>query len=227
MRLNHPLSRQSRARGAVVVVALLMGTLAVGFFGAQVLTSEQWALTADNNRLRQLGVPAPRGTIYDRYGEIIADNVPGYSVVLLPDQPDSIRSRLEGLQPYLNLSEGQIERLMREVRTYPGQTLTVKVNAPFTEVAALVERQGEFPGLNLTPRPRRRYPAGESMSHVLGYLGEITPVELEDSLFANDSLQRYEPGAIVGKDGLERQYENVLQGQPGFRYVEVDVLGES
>ena len=225
MRLDHPLSRRRRARGALIVVAVLMGILGAGFFRAQVITSDQWQLQAESNRLRQLPLVAPRGTIYDRNDSILADNVPGADVVLLSDVRDSIEARLRRLQPYLNLSESRIEYLLGQVDRYPRQTLTVRANAPFPEVSALEERKGEFPGLIIEPRPRRRYPAGEASAHFMGYLGEITGEELEREPFSNDSLSRYRPGTVVGKDGLERQYEDILQGQPGFRYVEVDVLG--
>ncbi len=224
MRLDHPLSRRSRAQGATVVVVFLMGLLALAFFRAQVLRSSTWELQAESNRLRQLSIPAPRGTIFDRNENILADNVPGYSVLLLPDQPDTIRARLERLRPHLDLSDGRIEYLMGVAARYPRQPLAVKVNAPSLEVSALQERMSSFPGLSLEMQPRRRYLAGEAMGHIMGFLGEINAAELEDSIYASDP-ERYLPGAVVGKDGLERQYETLLQGVPGYRYVEVDVLG--
>jgi penicillin-binding protein 2 len=225
MRLDHPLSRRSRARGGTVVIVLLMGLLILAFFRAQVLRSHNWELQADGNRLRPLPVPAPRGTIFDRNDSILADNVPGWEVVLLPDQLDTIRSRLQGLQPFLGLTEDRVQRLMQTAAAYPRQPLMVKVNAPFDEVSSLEERKGEFPGLVLQMRPRRRYVLGGAFAHALGYLGEITSEELEDPRYAQDAEDRYGPGSIVGKDGLERQYEDLLQGVPGYRYVEVDVLG--
>jgi penicillin-binding protein 2 len=225
MRLDHPHSLRSRAHGGLLIVAVLMGLLVVAFFRAQVLRSSAWVLQAESNRLRQLGVPAPRGTIFDRNGNILADNVPGYAVVLLPDRRDTIRARLERLRPHLGLTDRRIDRLMETAAAYPRQPLAVKVNAPFDEVSVLEERKGEFPGLYLEMRPRRRYLDGKATAHVMGYLGEATTGELEDSVFANDPRGRYGPGTIVGKDGIERQYEAVLQGKPGYRYVEVDVLG--
>jgi len=225
MRLDHPISRRSRATGGMLAVAVLMGLLGVAFFRAQVLRSNTWVLQAESNRLRQLGIPAPRGTIFDRYGDVLADNVPGYAVLLLPDHPDTIRARLERLRPHLGLSDGRIDRLMEVARAYPRQPLAVNVNAASVQVSALQERRNEFPGLFLEMRPRRRYQAGEALGHVMGYLGEVTPSELEDSVYAQDTLGRYEPGTIIGKEGIERQYEKLLQGQAGSKYVEVDVLG--
>lgn len=197
-----------------------MGALLLAFFRAQVVRSTEWSLQSESNRLRPLGVPAPRGTLFDRNGQVLADNVPGYSVILLPSPRDTIRATLERLAPHLNLTPGRIDLLMERVRRTPRQPLTVKVNAEFREVSALVERRSDFTGLYLEMRPRRRYLAGESTAHVLGYLGEVTAEELEEERFAE-----YEAGMIVGKDGIERQYEARLQGGRGVRYVEVDALG--
>jgi penicillin-binding protein 2 len=218
--LEHPIARRQRGRGGVIVVAFLMGILTLAFFRAQVLRSDDWILQSESNRLRPLPVPAPRGTVFDRNGEVLADNVPGYSVVLLPGNPDTVSVTLDRLQPHLHLTPGRLGYLKEQARLYPRRPLTVKVNAEFTEASALEERRTDFPGLYLEMRPRRRYLAGEELAHVLGYLGEITAEELEE-----EGFEEYEPGLIVGKEGLERQYERELQGGQGSRFVEVDAIG--
>jgi len=88
--------------------------------------------------------------------------------------------------------------------------------------AALMERRSEFPNVYVEMRPQRRYVGGPAVSHVLGYIGEITPEELGSQMFPTD---RYQQGVIVGRTGIERQYESILQGHPGVRYVEVDARG--
>ena len=220
MKLDHPIARRRRGRGGQVVVAVLMGSLVLAFFRAQVLRSDDWKLQSESNRLRPLPVPAPRGTLFDRNGKVLADNVPGYSVVLLPGHRDTIEATLDRLQPHLNLTPGRLEYLKGQARLYPRRPLVVKVNAEFTEASALEERRSDFPGLYLEMRPRRRYLAGRELAHVLGYLGEVTSAELEDERF-----KEYEAGMIVGKEGIERQYEVELQGEQGYRYVEVDAIG--
>jgi len=220
VRLDHPISRRQRGRGGQIVVFLLMGLLCLAFFRAQVVRSAAWELQSDSNRLRPLSIPAPRGIIFDRYHEVVADNVPGYSVVLLPGNPDTVQLTLDRLQPHLNLSPGRLGYLKERARLYSRQPLVVKVNAEFTEASALEERRSDFPGLYLEMRPRRRYLAGEELAHALGYLGEITAEELEQERFED-----YEAGMIVGKEGIEREYEEVLQGAEGIRLVEVDAIG--
>jgi penicillin-binding protein 2 len=135
VRLDHPLFRAERARGAIVLVVLLMGVLGLAFFRAQVLRGSDWRLQSDSNRLRALALPAPRGTLFDRNDAVLADNVPGYAVVLLPSRRDTILSRLERLAPHLGLTPARIERLMELQRAYPRQPLTVKMNASFLEVS--------------------------------------------------------------------------------------------
>ena len=221
MKTHHPLARRARARGAFVILALFLGLLCAAFFRVQVLRSDTWELRAESNRLRQLPVPAPRGTIYDRQGRILADNVPGYAITLLPGPPDSIRSTLDRMQPHLGITDGRIDRLMADFRRY-GTEVVVDNDADFEVVSALEERRTEFPDVYVEMRPRRRYPAGGSVAHVLGYVGEITGDELQDSAFSGD---RYDQGMVVGKTGIERQYEPRLQGERGLRYVEVDARG--
>lgn len=221
MNVFHPHAKRRRAQGALIGVLLLMGVLAAAFFRVQVLGSTAWALRADSNRLRQLPLPAPRGTIYDRNGDILADNIPGYAITLLPGPPDSIRATLMRMSRYMELSPERIDRLVGELRRY-GRELVVDADADFEVVSALEERRSEFPDVHIDMRPRRRYLGGAATSHVIGYVGEVTAEELASGSFPED---RYEQGMVVGKTGIERQYESHLQGDQGLRYVEVDARG--
>ena len=91
MKGYHPLDRRRRARGAMATIVLLLGGLVAVFFRVQVVRSSTWMLRSENNRLRPLPIPAPRGTIFDREGRVLADNVPAYSISVLPAPADSIR----------------------------------------------------------------------------------------------------------------------------------------
>jgi penicillin-binding protein 2 len=221
MKLYHPHARRRRAQGALVILGVFIALLVGAFFRVQILRSSAWTLRADSNRLRQLPVPAPRGTIYDRNGQILADNVPGYAITLLPGPPDSLRATLERMSQYVDLSPERIDGLVAELRRY-GREVVVDSDADFEVVSVLQERRSEFPDIHIGMRPRRRYMAGRAAAHVLGYVGEITQDELDSEAF-NDA--RYEPGLTVGKTGIERQYEQRLQGRRGLRYVEVDARG--
>jgi penicillin-binding protein 2 len=216
----HPLERRTRARGAKIFVGGLVAVLGLAFFRAQIIRGDAYALQSDSNRLRPLPVEAPRGTLFDRNRRIVAENIPGYSVSLFPAPEASIRAQLEELSPFLGLSEARIARLMETRARYPRQPLLVQAFADPSAVAVLEERRWAFPGVFIEMRPKRSYPSGSAVAHVLGYVGEITAEELEVERYAE-----YEQGMVVGKDGLEREYEGRLQGQRGVRYLEVDAVG--
>jgi penicillin-binding protein 2 len=221
MSLHLPHERQRRALGATIILLLVMATLAGAFFRIQVLRSSTWELRANANRIRQLPIPTPRGVIYDRNGRILADNVPGYAITLLPQSADSARATLERMSQYVGLDEDQIARVLQSMSRF-GREVIVDADADFEVVAALVERPEEFPGVYVEMRPRRRYILGEAAAHVLGYVGEVTADELGSDAFSDE---RYEQGMIVGKIGIEKQYELELQGRQGLKYLEFDARG--
>lgn len=221
MKVNHPHARRTRATIAGVVVAVCMAALAAAFFRIQVLRADAYALRAESNRLRPLDIPAPRGRIFDRNGLLIAENVPGYGVTLLPGPLDTMRATLERLEPLMPL-RADVETLMQIARRDRGLPLVVASSADFEDVAALEERRAEFPSVYVESKPLRRYDGGEAVGHVMGYVGEIDPGELDSEFYSAD---HYEQGLVVGKTGIERQYEHLLQGRKGVRYVEVDARG--
>jgi penicillin-binding protein 2 len=219
VKVNHPHARRARAQVAGLAVWLVLVLLAGAFFRVQVVRSSAYALTAESNRLRPLDLPAPRGRIVDRNGLIIADNVPGYGVTLLPGPRDSTLVALDSLGSVLGLDSARLVSLRALVRAAPASPLPVLSDAPYEAVAALEERRAEFPSVFIESRPKRRYLGGAAVGHVLGYIGEINETELASDLYQED---HYEQGLIVGKTGIERQYELLLQGRKGVRYVEVD-----
>lgn len=213
----------ARRRRAALVRWLLVAVLVVllgAFFRLQVLRSSRYALRSEANRLRAITIPPARGTIYDRDGEVVAENVPGYSISLLPAREDSVRVALDDLARVLAIDSAERARLMERYRRNPGHALTVRDQATFEAVSAVEARRPRFRRAVVEMRPRRRYPAGAVAAHVVGHVGEIDRDELEAPDFTG-----YEAGRVVGKSGLERQYEDRLGGEPGVRYVEVSALG--
>jgi penicillin-binding protein 2 len=211
------------ARRARVASGLLMATFAVlvgAFFRAQVLRHEQFALESEQNRLRAVPLPAPRGVIYDRAGRVLAENIPGYTVSLLAPSEDSLRAALARLGETIPLARGQVEGALRRFRREPQRPAVILPDAPFDVVSVLEERRILFPGLIIQSSPKRRYPEGAGVAAFIGYTGEINDAELAQDRFAD-----YKPGQQVGKAGLEKQYEAELRGREGSRFVEVDARG--
>ncbi|MBX9929320.1 MAG: penicillin-binding protein 2 [Gemmatimonadaceae bacterium] len=213
----HPNDVQRRARvaaGVVVVATLFLGG---SFFRAQVLQHAQYVLQSEENRLREVPLPAPRGVIYDRAGRIIAENLPGYSVSILTPRADSLRAVLTRLSGTVPLSAEQIEAALRRFRRNPNRPTVIFGDASFELVSVLEEHRVEFPGLIIQSAPKRHYPDGAGVAALVGYTGEITEGEL-----ATPEYRGYKAGQQIGKGGLERQYEGRLRGREGVRFVEVD-----
>src|SRR6185437_4802290 len=216
----HPNEVARRGRvvsgGLAVLFLLLLGA----FFRTQIVENSRYALQSEENRLREVPLPAPRGIIYDRHNEVLAENVPGYSVSLLSPSADSLRASLQRLAAIIPLSPDEIDLSVRRYRRAPYRPTVVLSDASFNVVSMLEERRIEFPGLIIQSAPKRYYPDGAAVASFMGYVGEITESEL-----ATPQYRGYKSGQQVGKGGLEKQYEDSLRGTEGVRFVEVDARG--
>ncbi len=200
----------------VVVFVFLLGA----FFRTQVLQVGTYERQSEENRLRPIPLPAPRGIIYDRNGQIIAENLPAYAVSLVAPSEDSLRASLKVLQPTLQLTEFDIGTALRRFRRAPTRPTVVLPDASIDVVSVLEEHRIDFPRLIIQSVPKRYYPDGSAVASFVGYTGEITEEELNKPQF-----EGYKPGQIIGKAGLEKQYESELHGREGVRYDEVDARG--
>ncbi len=209
--------RQAVAR-AVLWVAL--SALVVAFFRAQILEHGKYQLQSETNRLRPIPLPAPRGIITDRNGKIIAENVPGYTVSLLPGNESVIRAALTRIAPILKLDSATTKKVLARYRRAPYLPALVLSDAKFPVVSELEEHRLVIPGLLIQPEPKRYYPDSAIAAHLAGAIGEVTEAERAQQRFAGVRL-----GGLVGKDGLERAYDDSLRGADGLRFVEVSALG--
>ena len=216
----HPNQVQRRGRIASGLIAAVIFVLASAFFRTQVLRHAQYTLESEQNRLREVPLPAPRGIIYDRSGQIIAENLPGYTVSLLAPGVDSLRAALRRLSGTIPLSSEQMDVAVRRFRRAPNRPAVILADASFDVVSVLEEHRIDFPGLIIQASPKRYYPEGAAVASFVGYTGEITEAEL-----AGKNFRGYKSGQAVGKGGLEKQYESQLRGREGTRFVEVDARG--
>jgi penicillin-binding protein 2 len=213
----HPNELGRRGVLAQVLVAVAFVALLGAFFRTQVLRNAEYVLQSEDNRLREVPLPAPRAIIYDRAGRVLAENLPGYSVSLLAPTDDSLRASLRTLSRRIPLTESQIEATVRRFRRQPNRPAVVLSDASFDVISVLEEHRIEFPGLIIQSAPKRFYPEASAIAAIIGYTGEITEAEL-----AAPKYEGYKSGQLVGKGGLERQYEERLRGKEGVRFVEVD-----
>jgi penicillin-binding protein 2 len=213
----HPNDVARRARIARVTLAVLFVSLAGAFFKTQVLEHDRYKLQSQENRLRSIPLPAPRGIIYDRHGAIIAENLPGYSVSMLATNADSLRTALRQLSAVITLTPDQVDAAVKRYRRDPNRPTVIIADASLDVVSVLEEHHIDFPRLIIQSVPKRFYPDGATVASFVGYTGEITDADLNMSQY-----QGYKPGQLVGKGGLEKEYENQLRGHEGVRYDEVD-----
>jgi penicillin-binding protein 2 len=217
----HPNEVARRARAARAVVALVLAALGLGFFRAQVLRSNEYAMVVDGQRLREVPLAAPRGIIYDRNGEIVAENLPGYTVSLLSPTVDSLNSALDALSKVIPIDRVQRNLVMRRFERARNRPAVIFNDASFEVVSALEERRIDFPGLIIQSSPKRYYPDGEAIAAIIGYTNEIT----DQDLLLPEFEESYKAGQQIGRTGLERKYESRLRGLEGSHFVEVDARG--
>ncbi|HSQ30827.1 MAG TPA: penicillin-binding protein 2 [Gemmatimonadaceae bacterium] len=217
----HPNDVVRRGRAASVIVCSVLAFLLSAFFRAQVVRNQDALLQSEENRLRQIPTAAPRGRILDRHGKPIAENVVGYSVTLLAQSEDTLRSTLNRLRGTIQLTNRQFQDAIKRFRRDPTRPTVIVQDASFDVVSVLEEHHMEFPSLIIQSAPKRIYPDGEAVGAFVGYISEINESELEKLASVG-----YKPGQLVGKQGLEKQYEQELRGREGVQFVEVNARNQ-
>ena len=209
-------------RAGISKIALCVGFVGLvgAFFKTQVLQNEKYVMQSEENRLRPIPLPAPRGIIYDRNGLIIAENLPGYSVSITAQNVDSLRASLARLASTLQLSNDQVNAAVRRFRRAPTRPTVILADASIDVISVLEEHRLDYPRLIIQSVPKRYYPDGEAVASFVGYTGEISETELN-----SPEYEGYKPGQQIGRGGLEKQYEKQLRGREGVRFDEVDARG--
>ena len=209
---------------AVTVGLIVLGFLFLlgDFWRLQVLLYGKYLNLSDNNRIRLVEMLATRGIIRDRNGKILADSTPNYQLSVMPvDMNPNRKAEIIKLGSLLGRDPGDVlDRLLTEARRAPYRAIIIFENLDYREVAHFETRRDSFPGTILKPVPRRFYPYGSTASHLLGYIGEISPAQL-----ASGKYQGARREDMVGKFGLEKVYDRYLRGRDGGRQVEVDARG--
>jgi penicillin-binding protein 2 len=215
----------ARLRTIQIIVLVLLGVCAVRLYNLQVVNGDYYRERAVNQRLRTLPIPARRGTILDRYGRVLVDSQPVYDVILRREKGRSIDLDTLSLElpGALDIDSDHLQERFTEIRTNPAhESILIKENATMGDIAWVEAHSLEFPSLDIEQRPQRRYPENGFLAHVLGYVGEISSRQLERPEYRD---QGYKAGDVIGKEGLEANYDQFLRGREGSRTVIVDSLG--
>lgn len=192
-----------------------------GYWNLQIRNEELYSLKAERNRIKSLPIPAPRGKILDRDNRVIVDNHSSFSALLSREtvKDEHLRPIAAGLE--LDYEE-LIEKLKRFRARPKYQAIIIKDELTPADIAFVESHRDPdtYPELELLHTERRVYPANGFAAHLIGYVGEVSEIELNHSDFA-----KYQQGDLVGKTGIEKQYNDTLTGRDGQRQVLVDNKG--
>jgi len=210
-----------RLSGLMIAVAAIFFLLLMRLWYLQIVKAESFQNLSESNRLRLVPVAASRGTILDRNGAVLVDNLPSFSVAVIPQEVADKDALIKRLAQILRMDPAELEQKWEKGRRrnrYQPVILASGITRDQLEI--LEENRLTLPGLDLEMHPIRQYPHALLGSHLFGHLGEMTEQEM-----GSDRFKGYNPGDYVGKSGIERSWEKELHGADGGRQIEVDAMG--
>lgn len=184
----------------------------------QVLQGGELRKISESNRLRVIGVPAPRGIIFDRNRVPLVKNTPYFCASVIPQEFN--KSNVTALSQLLNISELDLHNRLTRKAASPFTPVRVKEGLSFREISIIEARRSDFPGLFVEVETSREYMYGSVGSHLIGYLGKLNPAQSSDPNFKD-----VPPEAFIGQWGVEKLYDKTLRGTAGQRIIEVDAVG--
>jgi len=209
-------------------VILVTGFILVAFFTItirilfmQIIQGDKYLALSQNNRIRLVRIPAPRGIIYDRNRRVLSATRPSYQATIVLEDTGDLDREIDILSKILNIPADKLHEKIRSApRWGPYREIILKKDLSFFEVAAIEELKLNLPGVNVEVGTVRSYPENELAAHVLGYVGEISEQQLHQEIYKN-----VHPGDQIGQFGLEKVCNRFLMGQDGGKQIEVDAWG--
>ncbi len=195
--------------------------LTYGLWRLQVAQNDLYATLAEKNRIRDVPILAPRGKILDREGRVIVDNYPSFTAMLMRDSSRDLSADADMIAAGLHLDPKEVRERIHRFSSMPQyQPIYLKDDITPDEYAFIESHRNELPELDTIMAYRRLYPRKGFMSHLIGYVGEVSERMLNQPQF-----ELYNPGDVVGKSGVELEYNPILMGQNGSRQVVVNSHG--
>ena len=196
--------------------------LGIRFYVLQVARHEDYQARAENNRIRDIPIPAPRGAILDRHENVLVDNSSAFNVVVIPEDISSKDETINALVENVNVDRGELLASLNDPLRPKSQPILIKQNASAADRQWIAAHELEHPEISIEEQPQRIYKYGKLASHLLGYIGQVNPKQLELAAFRDAG---YKSGDIIGQGGIEAVYDRVLRGKDGMRRVIVDSRG--
>src|ERR1700746_3158440 len=203
----------------ILVIFLI---LAYGLWRLQVMQSDKYMQLAEQNRIRNVPILAPRGKILDREGRVIVDNYPSFSALLLRDSSRDLNADADLIAQGLHLDANEVRTRIRRFASMPQyQPIFLKEDITPDELAFIDAHRNELPELDTIVAHRRLYPRNGFMAHLIGYVGEVT-----EDMLNQPQFELYSPGDVVGGLGVEKLYNQVLRARNGSRRALVNSRGK-
>ncbi|RUO80450.1 penicillin-binding protein 2 [Idiomarina tyrosinivorans] len=207
------------------VILVLLGVLVANLYYLQVIEYQSLQTRSNDNRIKLLPLAPNRGLIYDRNGQLLAENVPIFSLDVVPEEVSDIETTLKDLQRLLDIPEKNIQAFddaRKRERRFQQITLMDDLNEQ--QLAKFAAQQYRFPGVSIEARLSRYYPQGEILTHGLGYVAKINRRDVQ-RLEKENRIANYAATRTIGKLGIEKYYEQRLHGEVGYQRVEVNNRG--
>ncbi len=211
-----------RLTGAQYIILAIFLVLAYGLWRLQVMQSDFYSTLAEKNRIRDVPILAPRGKIYDREGRTIVENYASYTALILRDSSRDLNSDADQIAQGLHMDPAEIREDIKHFAHLPEyQPIYLKEDITQDELAFIEAHRNELPELDTIMAYRRLYPRNGFMAHLIGYVGEVS-----EQMLNQPQWELYNPGDIVGKSGVELEYNSLLMGTNGSRQVVVNSHGK-
>jgi penicillin-binding protein 2 len=212
-----------RALVGFVLILLGLGGLIGRYVVLQVSRHAEFATRSTNNRVKPRAIAPARGLIYDRHGVLLADNVPAFRLEVVPEQVKDMPALLARLGKVVPLDRDDIDAFNKQLKqSRRFDSVPLKMHLSEDEIDRFAVNRWRFPNVDVVPYLTRRYPFGELFAHVVGYVGRIDADDLQRL-----DPDRYQGTSHVGRSGIERSYEDVLHGRPGYQLLEVNADGRT
>ena len=205
----------------IVTLSLLAILLIIRLYYLQVISYVQYDTLSEANHIKYIQTTPRRGIIYDRNGKVLADNSSLYSIEINLEEVRSIRNVVKAVDLEIGLTDLEIKNFYKKIKKYSHHnSIILKTNLTEIEVAKILSIRYKFDGLDVKGSLLRQYPYKEITHHILGYVGYID----KKDLFSLDK-KKYANAKYIGKNGVEKYYENQLYGTPGYKHVEINARG--
>lgn len=218
---------RSRAIVLALIIFLMLCGLGWRMVHLQIDLHEKYRDLSENNRIQLRPIAPNRGLIYDRNGVLLAENIPSYSLTLVPERVEDMDQTLVYLNKLIGISDRHKEQFekRRKYRRRPFEPVVLRHKLSEEEIAKVLVNRVYLPGVDVEGQLVRHYPQGDSFAHALGYVARINQKEQKRLDADPDTKRQYSATQYIGKLGIEKRYEKELHGQVGYQKVETNARG--